>query len=279
MSPRGSHQSRPKNEDSTSENKSDLIGNLDDSGCEPTTTIRDEGVKSRKLPQSRRRGDVLQKRFSSEPFTSLSRGSTPSETTVFAEGETDIQDRSALEEVLVAAQSPDSRISREELSLHHSSDVGSPCNTDSTGEEPPSQMAIKKRGIIIRLMKEFYSIFGLNSGAVTCAGSTSSGPPQGTVSSSSSSAQSSGGRGSKRKATDADLPPGDNNGRDDSNKRPKRGSENHDAGLSTANKFACRILRTRPYQSFETISLYGSGRKSSTFRFATTFRFGHLASI
>lgn len=259
MSPRGSHQSRFKNEDSTSENKSDLIGNLDDSGCEPTTTIRDEGVKSRKLPQSRRRDDVLQKRFSSEPFTLLSRGSTPPETTVFVKEESDIQERSAPEEVLVAAQSPDSQISREELSLHHSSDVDSPCNTDSTGEEPFSQMDIKKRGIIIRLMKEFYSIFGLTSGAVTCAGSTSSGPPQGTVSSSSSSAQSSGGRGSKRKATDADLPPGDNNGRDDSNKRPKRGSEKHDAGLSTANKFACPYFKRNPRKYQRVRSCPGPG--------------------
>lgn len=105
MSPRGSHQSRFKNEDSTSENKSDLIGNLGDSSCEPTTTIRGEGVKSRKLPQPMR-GDVLQKIFSSEPFTSLSRGSTPPETAVFVKGETDIQERPASEEALVAAQSP-----------------------------------------------------------------------------------------------------------------------------------------------------------------------------
>jgi len=122
----------------------------------------------------------------------------------------------------------------------------SPCNTDSTSEEPLGQMAVKKRGIIIRLMNDFYSIFGLNSGTVTCAGSTSPDPPQGTVPSSSPNAQPSGGKGSKRKATDADLPPGDNNGRDDSNKRPKRGSENRDAGLSTANKFACPYFKRNP---------------------------------
>jgi len=242
MSPRGSHQSRFKNEDSTSENKNDLIGNLDDSGYESTTTIRDKGVKSRKLLRSKRRG-ILQKRFSSKPLTSLSRGSTPPETTEFVKRKPDIQERSASKEALAAARSPENQISREEPSLHHPNDVDNPYNTDSTGEEPLGQMAIKKRGIIIRLMKEFYSIFGLNSGAVTCAGSASSDPPQCTVSSSSSSAQSSGGRGSKPKATDTDLPPGDNNGRDHSNKRPKRGSENRDAGFSTANKFACPYFK------------------------------------
>jgi hypothetical protein len=158
--------------------------------------------------------------------------------------------RSTSENSLTTADSLEEMSSTEELRSPCPSTVYSP--RSPIREATTTQMSLKKRELVRRLMAEFYSMFYPESGLITHGRPNSSATQQNTETYLSVNGQSSGNGGRKRKASDEDSPLRENNGDENSNKRPRPSLSNPDDDSDTPKKFACPYFKRNPrkYQRF-----------------------------